>query len=78
MARGDWQQPIEIGTAPNGDRMYVSVRNDRRRIRLVVLGDGSSFRVVETTKRGGGSHVVAEWTDQAVWGDEADASIGAD
>jgi hypothetical protein len=54
----------------------VSVRDDGRRVRLVA--NNAAFRVIEmnsrkTTDRGDYSQVVAEWSQDRLWGDDEEA-----
>jgi hypothetical protein len=60
----NWQI-VELPDTPDGERMYVSVRDDRRRIRVVSPHSGS-FRVVDVRTQDG-THVVIEWTDESPW-----------
>ncbi len=61
---------------PSGEELYVSVRDDGRRVRLVA--NNAAFRVIEmnsrkTTDRGDYSQVVAEWSQDRPWGDDQEA-----
>ena len=54
----------------------MSVRDDGRRVRLVA--NNAAFRVIEmnsrkTTDRGDYSQVVAEWSQDRLWGDDEEA-----
>jgi hypothetical protein len=73
MKQDEWTR-IELPASPSGDRVYVSVRNDGRRIRLVA--HNAALRVIdvrsqsnESKGNNNNSHVVVEWSQDRPWGD---------
>jgi hypothetical protein len=60
---------------PSGEELYVSVRDDGERVRLVA--NNATFRVIEMNTRrnqveprGDYSQVVVEWGQDRPWGDQ--------
>jgi hypothetical protein len=72
MKQDEWTR-IELPASPSRDRVYVSVRNDGRRIRLVA--HNAALRVIDVrsqsneSKGNNNSHVVVEWSQDRPWGD---------